>query len=207
VANPVVRCEGKNQNAFTIPWKGRIAVTCNTEEESLEIIPQLNATIKDKLMLFYWGDWQAKFLPDGESERAVAAELPYFLRWLLDWTPPVEVLSNNPRYRVASYHHPKMLAHAHESSPAARLAELLDEWKSQGADKKNAETDGCIWMTATKLRKELSADPSARDALKEFSRNRMAQALGELGPEYVCTTRVHARNKEYKIRICNRKKE
>lgn len=204
VANPVVRCEGKNQNAFTIPWKGRIVVTCNTEEESLEIIPQLNATIKDKLMLFYWGLWQAMFLPDGGTERLVAAELPYFLRWLLDWKPPTEVLSNNPRYRVASYHHPKMLAHAHESSPAARLAELLDEWKQQFSDttsKARAEEDGCAWMTATKLRKELSLDPSARDALKEFSRNRMAQALGELGPEYICDSRTHSGNKEYKIRI------
>lgn len=204
VANPQVRCEGKNQNAFTIPWKGRIVITCNTDEESLEIIPQLNASIKDKLMLFYWSEWQAKFKPNGGSEIQVAGELPFFCRWLLDWKPPEYVLNSNPRYHVNPFHHPKMLLHAHESSPAARLSELLDEWMknfSNATSKSFADESGCCWMNATRLRKELSADPSARDALKEFSRNRMAAALEDLDEDYVCGKRTMKGNKEYHIRI------
>lgn len=204
VANPQVRCEGKNQNAFTIPWLGRIVITCNQDEESLEIIPQLNGTIKDKLMLHYWSSWQAKFLPNGGSEQAVAAELPYFLRWLLDWKAPAYVLNDNPRYHVNAYHHPKMLTHAHDASPSARLSELLDEWRKQystATSSSIADESGCAWMTATKLRKELSQDPSARDALKEFNRNRMAAALAGLDEHYVCGERIWGRNKEYHIRI------
>jgi hypothetical protein len=210
VANPQVRCEGKNQNAFTIPWRGRIVITCNQDEESLEITPQLNATIKDKLMLFYWSDWQAKFLPNAGSETAVAAELPYFLYWLINWKAPADVLNNNPRYHVNAYHHPKMLLHAHDASPSARLAELLDEWRKQFSNATSnsmADETGCCWMTATRLRKELSQDPSARDALKEFSRNRMAAALEALGEDYVCGSRTHASNKQYHIRIKPREEE
>lgn len=208
VANPQVRCEGKNQNAFTIPWKGRIVLTCNTDEESMEIIPPLNNTILDKIMLFYWSLWRAEFKPNGGSEIQIAGELPFFARWLLDWKPPAYVLNANPRYRVNAFHHPRMLLHAHDSSPAARLAELLDEWKkmfSNASSLAHVDEDGGSWMTATKLRKELSMDPSARDALKEFSRNRMAAALEGLGPEYVMDTRSSNGMKEYKIRICNAK--
>jgi hypothetical protein len=208
VANPQVRAEGKNQNAFTIPWKGRIVITCNTDEESLEIIPQLNATIKDKIMLFMWGEWQAKFLPNSGSESVVAAELPYFLRWLLDWKAPDYVINGgNPRYHVNPYWHPRMLLHAHDSSPSARLAELLDEWRAQfssATSEAKADEAGCVWMTATKLRKELSADPSARDALKEFNRNRMSAALEGLDENYVCGTRSHAGAKQYHIRLINK---
>jgi hypothetical protein len=209
VANPQVRVEGKNQNAFTLPWKGRIVITCNTDEESLEITPQLNSTIKDKIMLFFWGLWQAKFLPNSGSEAVVAAELPYFLHWLLNWKAPAGVINgDNPRYHVNPYHHPKMLLHAHDSSPSARLAELLDEWRVQfsgASSDAKADEDGCMWMTATRLRKELSNDPSARDALKEFNRNRMSAALAELDEEYVCGTRTHAGAKQYHIRIKPRK--
>src|SRR5262249_24366353 len=130
VANPQVRCESKGVNACTIPWKGRIVVTCNTDKESLDIIPHLYATIKDKLMLFMWGDWQAKFLPAGATETVVTKELPYFLAWLRDWKPPSYVMADNPRYAIKSYHNPTMIREAHDASPGARLDEMLQLWRA-----------------------------------------------------------------------------
>lgn len=192
VANPSVRVEGKNQNSFEIPWKGRIALTCNPDKESLEIIPAMNATIKDKLMLFWWSEWRAQFLPAGGTEDLVAKELPFFLRWLLDWKSPDYVLSNNPRYHVKSFLHEKMMSHAHDASPAARLTELLDLWFENLPANKKVEP---IWVSPAKLRKVLSEDPSARDALKEFSRNRMASALETL--EY--KTRTSGKSTEYMV--------
>jgi hypothetical protein len=120
----------------------------------------------------------------------VVKELPYFLRWLVEWKAPAYVLSDNPRYMVKSFHHPKMLAHAHDSSPAARLAELLNLWLEQ-LPVENKK--GKIWVSPSKLRKNLSEDPSARDALREFSRNRMASALETMKFE----TRSHAGSLEY----------
>lgn len=194
VANPQVRCEGKGRDAFTIPWRGRIVLTCNKDKESLNIIPALNATIKDKVDLFMWGKWQAKFLSAGQSEAVVQGELPFFLHWLQNWKAPAYVLNDNPRYHVQAYHHPDMLREAHDSSPSARLAELLEEWRG------NMEGDS-MWVSATRLRRLLSEDPSARDGLKEFSRNRMAQGLEDIGTEYVLETRRHAGNQEYLIKL------
>lgn len=193
VANPSVRVEGKNQNSFEIPWRGRIVITCNTDKESLEVIPQLNATIKDKICLFWMTDkWQASFLPAGGTEDVVARELPFFLRWLLDWKTPEYVLSDNPRYHVKSFHHEKMLHHAHDSSPAARLTELLDLWFENIPTSAKVKP---IWVNPARLRKQLSEDPSSRDALKEFSRNRMASALETLGYK----TRISGNSTEYLI--------
>jgi hypothetical protein len=199
VANPVVRVEGKGRDAFTIPWKGRICLTCNTDKESMNIIPALNATIKDKIMLFKWGTWQAKFLSAGGSEDVVKAELPHFLQWLRNWQPPEHVISDNPRYKVNAYHHPDLLVEAHDGSASGRLMELLDMWRSERPREKG-EKDA-MWMTATVLRKAISADASARDALKEFNRNRMASALEGVSEDYVLDTRRHNGNLEYLIKL------
>lgn len=186
VANPQVRCEGKGVNACTIPWKGRIVVTCNTDKESLDIIPHLNATIKDKLMLFMWGDWQARFLPAGRTETVVAKELPHFLAWLRDWKPPSYVLADNPRYAIKSYHHPTMIREALDASPAARLDEMLQLWREH-----QKGTEKPVWANPTLIRHNL-AD---LDGVREFSRNRMAAALEELN----LPTRINGNSTEYLI--------
>jgi hypothetical protein len=199
VANPQVRVEGKGRDSFTIPWKVRIVLTCNLDKESMNIVPALNATIKDKIMLLKWGRWQAKFLSAGGTEDVVKGELPHFLGWLRDWKPPQHVLSDNPRYFVNAYHHPDMLVEAHDSSAGGRLTELLDMWRNERPREKGEKES--IWMTATTLRKAISQDPSARDALKEFNRNRMAAALESVGEEYVLETRRNRGNQEYLIKL------
>lgn len=206
IANPEVRCEGKGTNSYTIPWLGRIIAGINTDSESLDFIPNLNINILDKLMLFWWTDqWKAVFLPNKGSEAVVASELPFFLRWLLDWKEPAELISTDPRYHVKAYHHPKMLDHAHDSSPEARLGEILQEWRTNAIFNKDiVDTDGCIWMTTTKIRKELAQDPSARDALREFSRQRMAVALERMDKQFVRDKRKWKGCAEYQIVVKNK---
>jgi hypothetical protein len=85
-----------------------------------------------------------------------------------------------------------MLAHAHESSSAARFTELMGLWL-ENLPKEVKEKD--IWASPAKIRKLLSEDPSARDALKEFNRNRMAEALEALELK----SRRHAGSTEYLI--------
>lgn len=171
-------------------------ILTNTDKESVEIIPHLTQSIKGKLSLFMWGTWQAKFLPGGGSEAVVAKELPFFLAWLREWKPPGYVLANDPRYMVNSYHHPKMLEHAYEASSAARLDELMQFWREQGAVCAEAKKAGKkIWATPTKLRNYLTEEPSSRDALREFSRQRMAAALEELN----LPTRKHGPSTDYLI--------
>jgi hypothetical protein len=121
----------------------------------------------------------------------VAKELPYFLTWLRNWNPPKQVLADNPRYAVKAYHHPTMLSEAHDASPAARLHEMLEQWR-EGSAEVAAEP---IFANPTKIRHKLAGDPSLRDGLREFSRNRMAAALEELN----LPTRVNGNSTEYLI--------
>jgi hypothetical protein len=53
-------------------------------------------------------------------------ELPYFLRWLLEWEPPPEVL-RDVRYGYVAYHEPSLLDQAHQSNKVAPFKELLFE--------------------------------------------------------------------------------
>lgn len=191
-ANQEIRCEPKFANAYTIPWCGRNYLTCNLDARSLKIMPDMRGGLDDKLMLFRGGSWKPTFLEKEANEQRIKDELPYFLRWLLDWKPPQYVLSNEPRYGVKSYHHPSLMEAAEATSSETRLSELLGEWRKEALPEDK-------WMTVTLLRKELSMDPSMRAQLTEFSRDRMREALEELGPEFVKGSRTHCGNRQYLI--------
>jgi uncharacterized protein DUF5906 len=181
VANPQIRCEGKFRDAVVVPWYGRIEATCNLNKSSLEIIPHLDSTIFGKLNLYQWRQWSAPFLPAHGSDAVAIKELPSFLKWLLEWVPPASVVADNPRFGVKHYHHPNLLAAAVDAGSGARLREMVEifyEESTEVADAKKAEKK--IWATPAKLRKLLAQEPSFRDNLREFGKNRMDMALEEL---------------------------
>jgi hypothetical protein len=129
VANPRVSYHPKFKDSIEISWHGRMVMTCNTDPQSLSVLPPLENNIGDKIMLFKLTDYQHEFLTNEETEAIIARELPHYLRWLLDWTPPDEVLwHENPRYGIRPYHQPDMVATAVEDSPATKLEEVLDRW-------------------------------------------------------------------------------
>lgn len=206
VANPTVQYHPKFRDAFEIPWKGRIIVTCNTDGISLTIIPTLNATIADKLMLFKLGDWHPKFWANPEFESSIRKELPYFLAWLLNWNPPEYTRKDSEtgeqattRFAVGSFRHPDLVRASHEASSAGRLEEMLGEWRKVYSDRgKHTEP---IWMTATQLRSNLSGIPGFESSLREFGRNKLAQDLRALGTDYILESRVKNGYREYLIKV------
>ena len=200
-ANQEVRCEPKFMNAFTIPWFGRVYLTCNVDVRSLHILPDMRGGIADKIMLFRRGDWKPEFLDRDANEQRIKDELPYFLRWLLEWKPPAYVLSNEPRFKINPYHHPSLVGAARASASETRLQEMLHEWRENRASIEPNCTLTEKWFTVTALRAELSQEPSFRDALREFSRDRMREALEELGTEHVIRTRIHNNTQQYLMNL------
>jgi hypothetical protein len=144
IANPHAPKEAKFKDSITLPWRGRIVVTTNTDPDSLSIIPPLDATIKDKVMLFKFSETApAISLPRNILEPKILAELPAFLAWLRDWSVPEYVIKGaSPRYGVNAYHHPEILDAANEVSPHHGFAEALDEWAKyrRKAESKPPET-------------------------------------------------------------------
>lgn len=129
VANPRVSYHPKHKDSIEIPWYGRLFMTCNTDPQSLAVLPPMDNAVADKIMLFKFTDHQHQFGANHEVEAVLASELPHFLRWLLDYVPPAEVLwTENQRFGVKAYHHPEMLHTAVEDNPATKLIEVVDRW-------------------------------------------------------------------------------
>jgi hypothetical protein len=127
-AKPTVRYEPKFVNAAELPFKGRVVVCCNVDPESLRILPTMDGTIKDKIMLFRIDpEFAPVFLPkNSENEGRVMREMPFFLRWLLDYQVDERVVDRkNTRFAVKSFHHRDLIDEANSEQPEARLAEMI----------------------------------------------------------------------------------
>jgi hypothetical protein len=107
----------------TIEWNGRIVVTCNTDPESIRILPDVDLSNRDKINLFHVADRDTFTFPRNVAD-IIQAELPFFLRWLIDWTPPEHVLGDS-RYGVKTYCEATLLDAARHSSSAYSFLEVL----------------------------------------------------------------------------------
>jgi hypothetical protein len=107
----------------TVEWNGRIVVTCNTDPESIRILPDVDLSNRDKINLFKVADRDDFDFPQ-DVATIIQTELPYFLRWLLDWTPPTHV-SGDSRYGVQTYCEESLFEAARHSSSAYSFLEVL----------------------------------------------------------------------------------
>lgn len=168
VATPEVVWEPKFKDARSIPWYGRIYVSCNDDADSISIVPDLDINILDKISIFKVNpDWTARFLPNKEMEEVIVNELPYFLRWLLDEFEPAEgvLTPDKPRYGIRPYWHIDIVKTARESSAQYRLAEVLELWRNQKAFEDKSKL---VWIgNSTALLAELqNPDNGVRDLVK-----------------------------------------
>ena len=154
----------------TIEWNGRVVVTCNTDPESIRILPDVDLSNRDKINLFHVADRDTFTFPRNVAD-IIQAELPFFLRWLIDWTPPEHVLGDS-RYGVKTYCEDSLLDAARHSSSAYSFLEVLlkffeghtpEVWTGSATDLHSAmlnDTDGlsCIAAkyTTSKVGRELS---------------------------------------------------
>jgi len=106
-----------------IEWNGRVVVTCNTDPESIRILPDVDLSNRDKINLFRVADRDSFSFPRDVAE-IIQVELPFFLRWLLDWSPPDHVLGDS-RYGVKTYCEASLFEAARHSSSAYSFLEVL----------------------------------------------------------------------------------
>lgn len=110
-----------------VEWLGRIFCTTNLDYVSSRLLGSMDNTSMDKTSLFRCSKEATFQFPSRlEVQAAILRELPYFLRWLLDWTPPEEVIPDM-RFGYKSYHDPGLLEKSHQGSRSAPFKELLVE--------------------------------------------------------------------------------
>lgn len=149
IANPTVEVMAKYADSMRVPHIGRVVISLNEDVQSLSVVPALDVSNSDKILGFRISEeHRPEFLPNIEMEDLIDKELPYFARFLLDWTPP-ECVTGSARYGVAPYLHPFIVNAARDNGTRAPALEAIEMFARVHRD----ATGNTKWKgTATELR-------------------------------------------------------
>ena len=139
--NEVQSCHAKNRQALSLRPFWRVTVSVNEEPENLLILPPLDDSLVDKLLLLK-ANKQTPVMPTGSQQerqgfwKTLIDELPGFLWHVGQWQIPTDMKSD--RFGIAHFHHPELLQAIEESTPEAKLLALIDTAFAGGPlDKEN----------------------------------------------------------------------
>jgi len=117
VASARLNYEEKFRNAVpSVPWLGRIVITCNMDARSLSILPDLEQSNADKITMLKIGPARFPFFPFEKRKmntEAVERELPFFAEFMLRYERDMRFFDR--RMGVKAYQHPDMKAAAAEN--------------------------------------------------------------------------------------------
>ncbi|MBI3414225.1 MAG: hypothetical protein HY043_02715 [Verrucomicrobia bacterium] len=166
--NETQRCHPKGRQAITLNPFWRITITVNDEPENLMVLPPMDDSLEDKLMLLRAFKRPMPMPTDSNEERAafwgrLQSELPAFVHFLTTWTIPAELRSS--RFGIVHYHHPELIEAINSLAPEQKLLLLLD------GELFNTPAAGAWRGTAAKLESQLTGADSrcAHEARKLLS--------------------------------------
>lgn len=143
VANPRLEYHAKYADAVALPWAGRVAMSLNLDANSLAALPTLDSSNRDKVIALRLNpEHRVSFKSNSETEQTIADELPYFLKWLVDYAPPEYVVCSS-RFGVKTYVDQFIEAAAYDNSSRSEIAELVEFFARkyrEGAEACGAET-------------------------------------------------------------------
>ncbi len=138
-------CHPKHRPKLTLPPFWRTTITINDEPENLMVLPVLDESVLDKVILLRANKRPMPMPTTTEAERVafmnrLHSELPAFCAFLEAWEIPDELSS--PRFGITHYHHPDLLSAIDSMAPETRLWEMIEtgilprhsEWEGTAAD-------------------------------------------------------------------------
>ena len=173
VANPEILFNQKFKDSGSVPWFGRVVITCNLDSESLRIMPNMDISIRDKVSLFCTSNHIMDF-PDRDVTKArITDELPVFARFLVDWVIPENLVSTERRFGVKAYHHVELMAESRQQGTGT-LVEVLQGYLESYSKERKGDT---AWVgLSTQLQNELNTFNPA--AMREISCRSLQTQLG-----------------------------
>jgi hypothetical protein len=173
VANSRMVYNEKFKQQGEIPHFGRPLVLANFDTTSIQIIPDLDMSNKDKVMLFKAPEHDRTRFPDWDTvSRTLSQELPYFARFLQLWKAPEYTVSEDKRFGVKAFHHPILYREAMESGTNEVLYEFLH---AMVTEYRMSHKDKTFWEgNLTLLRKDLLI--SNEQVAREFPTQKMLSA-------------------------------
>lgn len=192
-ANQQFLSNQKFEVAGMCEWMGRIGCSTNMDFVSTRVVGPLDDSSIDKTCLFRCSTVKFKFPGRIELGKLVTAELPFFLRWLLDWKVPDEI-ERDPRYGYVSYQEPTLLDRTHQTNPAAPFKELLIETLYNWFV---SNQDSIDWRgTVSQLVKMMSSDPLNESIMRSIRMDSVSRYLEQIQKEglFKCSTETGAMN-------------
>lgn len=127
--NEVQSYHDKNKRALSLRPFWRVSISLNDEPENLMILPPMDESLNDKLMLLRAHHAIMPIATNTDAGRAqlwtaLMAELPAFVEYLTRWEIPDELRCQ--RFGIKTFHHPDLLAAIDDISPEFRLLSLID---------------------------------------------------------------------------------
>jgi hypothetical protein len=123
------RLHAKFHAALVLRPFWRMSVSLNSEQENIMIIPPLDDSLEDKIMIFR-AVWHKMPMLTGTAEQrdafwaALVAQVPAMLAELVAMEIPAELKCE--RFGVKHYHHPEIVRMLNEVAPEFRLLALID---------------------------------------------------------------------------------
>ena len=101
-------------------------MSLNMDINSLSVIPSLDSSNRDKLMALRISNKATSNFPrNSVLEKTIEDELPYFAKFLLDWTIPKKV-EDVGRFGVRSFIDTTIADAAYDNSSRSTIAELVE---------------------------------------------------------------------------------
>lgn len=187
IADRELIARAMHKEGVDVPWNGRIVVTLNRDPESLRMLPDLEQTILNKVLLLRANDPKVGEFP---SDEEVARELPFFGAYLRDFEIPAEI--REARFGVRAWHHPELLEAAHAESATTSALEVINIWRREhftGCDPTATEWIG----SATELLRLMLSLPGVEGIARGQFRNgtSLGRSLNKLIGQNVGWVRKH----------------
>jgi hypothetical protein len=202
VANGTHMYHEKYQTPTEVEWKGRVILALNDDPVSIRLMPTLDISNEDKVIGCYMKAWPDH--PDAVVfDNLETTELPHFLAWLLEWTPPDSVLDSRSRYGIRALVSEEIREKVFAASTTGAVQEKLNEWWSRRtSDERKKPYTG----TACAILEELGAcfrnSPEQLRGMTQTSlsaRLRELACMGDCGVEVVPKSPKSKKSIRYKI--------
>jgi hypothetical protein len=172
-ANYSFQYHPKFRDQLMLPWSGRVIITCNADPESIRILPDVEMSLLDKVMLFKVATVERDFT---DAADRIRAELPFFAGFLRDYEIP-EHCRGDARFGVKCYHHAELIETAQQSGRTAAFIELLERFKRSIFSNDSVEE----WTgSATDLLAEMMADEATKHVAAKYTPDQIGRRLGQL---------------------------
>lgn len=171
VANDSITMRAMYRSGADMEWLGRIVVTLNNDPESLQILPETEINILDKLMLLLT---KMPSVASWPSDAEIAAELPFYGAFLRDWQIPDHLIPppNRRRFGVNPYRHPDLMLAAGSISETSSFEEVLEQWRLEYFGAGGPGESDASWIgNATKLYGDMQRDEGLKAIIARNYRN------------------------------------